>query len=56
MKHETEGDTNCYWCAQSVTKGLVQGLEDWEIRERVEIIQTTKLLRSARILRRDLEA
>ena len=38
----------------TVTKELVQGLEDLEIRERVDIIQTTALLRSARILRRDL--
>ena len=37
------------------TKGLVQGLENLEIRGRVETIQTTTLLRSARILRRVLE-
>ena len=35
----------------TVTKGLVQGLEDLEIMGRVETIQTTALLRSARILR-----
>ena len=39
----------------TVTKGLVQGLEDLEIRGRVETIQMTALLRSARILRRVLE-
>ena len=38
----------------TVTKGLVQGLQDMEIRGRVETIQTTELLRSARILRRVL--
>ena len=38
-----------------VTKGLVEGLEDLEIRRRVETILTTALLRSARILRRVLE-
>ena len=38
-----------------VTKGLIKGLEDLEIRGRVETIQTTALLRSARILRRVLE-
>ena len=38
-----------------VTKGLLKGLEDLEIRGRVETIQTTALLRSARILRRVLE-
>ena len=39
----------------TVTKGLVQGLEDLEITGRVETFQTTALLRSARILRRILE-
>ena len=39
----------------TVTKGLVHGLEELEIREREETIQTTALLRSARILRRVLE-
>ena len=39
----------------TVTKGLVQGLEDLEIREQVEIIQTIALLRSARVLRKVME-
>ena len=39
----------------TVTKGLVHGLEEMEIRRRVETIQTTSLLRSAKILRRVLE-
>ena len=39
----------------TVTKRLVQGLVDLEIRRRVETIQTTTLIRSARILRRVLE-
>ena len=39
----------------TVTKGLIEGLEDLEIRGRAETIQTTALLRSARILRRVLE-
>ena len=39
----------------TITKGLIKGLESLEIRGRVETIQTTALLRSARILRRDLE-
>ena len=38
-----------------VTKGLVKGLEELKIRGRVEIILTTALLRSTRILRRVLE-
>ena len=39
----------------TVTKGLIKGLEDLEIKGRVETIQTTALLRSVRILRRVLE-
>ena len=39
----------------AVTKGLVKGFEDLEIRGRLETIQTTALLRTARILKRVLE-
>ena len=39
----------------TVTKGLFKGLEDLEVGGRVETIQTTALLRTARILRRVLE-
>ena len=39
----------------TVTKGLLKGLEYLEIGRRVETIQTTELLRTARILRRVLE-
>ena len=38
----------------TVTKGLLKGLEDLEVGGRVETIQTTTLLRTARILRRVL--
>ena len=38
----------------TVTKGLLKALEDLEVGARVETIQTTVLLRTARILRRDL--
>ena len=38
-----------------VTKGLQEELEDLEVGGRVEIMQTTALLRTARILRRVLE-
>ena len=38
----------------TVTKGLLKGLEDLEVGGRVETIQTTALLRTARILRRVL--
>ena len=39
----------------TLTKGLLKGLEDLEVGGRVETIQTTALLRTARILRRVLE-
>ena len=39
----------------TVTKGLLKGLEDLEVAGRVETIQTTAVLRTARILRRVLE-
>ena len=39
----------------TVTEGLLKGLEDLEIRGRAEIIQTSVLLRSAKILRKVLE-
>ena len=39
----------------TVTKGLLKGLEDLEVGGRVETIQTTALLRTARKLRRVLE-
>ena len=38
----------------TVTKGLLKGLEDLEVDVRVETIQTTALLKTARILRRVL--
>ena len=39
----------------TVTKGLLKGLEDLEVSGRVETIQMTVLLKTARILRRVLE-
>ena len=39
----------------TITKGLSKGLDDLEVGGRVETIQTTALLRTARILRRVLE-
>ena len=39
----------------TVIKGLLKGLEDFEVGDRVETIQTTALLKTARILRRVLE-
>ena len=40
----------------TVPKGLLNGLENSKIRGRVETIQTTSLLRTARIMRRLLES
>ena len=39
----------------TVTKGLLKGIEDLKVCGRVETIQTTALLRTARILKRVLE-
>ena len=39
----------------TVTKGLIKGLEDLEIRGRVETIKITALLRATKILIRVLE-
>ena len=39
----------------TVTKELLMGLEDLEVDGRMEIIQTTSLLRTARIPRRVME-
>ena len=42
-------------CAfDTATKGLLKGLEDLEVGGRMETIQNTALLRTARILRRVL--
>ena len=40
---------------ETVTKGLLKGLEDLEVGGRVDTIQTRALLRTARILWRVLE-
>ena len=40
---------------RTVPKGLERELEEVEIRGRIEIIQTTALLRATRILRKVLE-
>ena len=37
----------------TVTKGLLKGLEDLEVGGRVETIQTTALLKTTRMLKRD---
>ena len=39
----------------TVTKGLLKGLEDLEVGGRVETVQTTALLKTAKVQRRVLE-
>ena len=39
----------------TVTKGLLKGLEDFEVGGRVETMETTALFRMVRILRRVME-
>ena len=54
---EQEGDhyTNRDSYFGTVTKAILKGLDDSEVGGRVETIQTTTLLGTARILRIDLE-
>ena len=54
MEHEGDNYTNCDWCF-AVTNGLLKGRDDLEVGGRVETIQTTTLMRTARTLRRVLE-
>ena len=55
MEYEGDCDTNNNFVLGTIPKGLVERLEELVIRGRVETIQTTALLRSARIMRRVLE-
>ena len=55
MKDEGVNYTNRDWGFWYSHQGLLKGLEDLEIRGRVATIQTTTLLRTAKILRRVLE-
>ena len=52
MERESDGATNCNWFTRYSHQSITGGLEELEIRARVETIQTTALLRSAWILRR----
>ena len=51
----SDGDTNNNWRTGTVPMGLEKKLAELEARGRIETIQTTALLRSARIQRSDLE-
>ena len=51
MKHAGDNYTYCDWCVCNSNLRILKGLEDFE----VETIQTTTLLRTARIVKRVLE-
>ena len=51
----TNNNNNNNGALGTITKGLLKGLEDFEVGGRVETIHMTALLRTARILRRVLE-
>ena len=55
MKHESGDYTIVIGALGTVTKELLKGLGDLEIRERVVTTHITALLRYARILRRVFE-
>ena len=55
MEHEYVVVTIVIGAFGTVTEGLLKGLEYLEVSGRVETIQTTALLKTARILRRVLE-
>ena len=54
-KYESDGNTNYNCYTWRNLQRLVKGQGDLEIRGQVETIQTTALLKSAKILRRVLE-
>ena len=54
MEHKSYGDTNCNLRARCSHQNIGIDTEGLEIKGRVETIQTTALLLSARILRRVL--
>ena len=55
MEYEDDNHTNYDGCFGYSNLKIFKGLEDLEVGGRVETIQTTALLRMARILRRVLE-
>ena len=55
VEHEGDSDTYCYWCTLNNPQRLGKGFKKLEIRGWMETIQTTALLKTARILRRALK-
>ena len=51
MEYEVDADNNNKWCLGKISKGLERRLEAFKIGRQMETIQTTALLRLARILR-----
>ena len=52
VDHEGDSGTNSSWCPWNGTKGSERILVDLEIQLRILTIQSTALLKSARIVRR----
>ena len=52
MEHEGDNYTNHDWCFWYSHQRIIKGTGGLEVGEWVEIIQTTTLLRTGRILRR----
>ena len=52
---EPKGDSSCSGAFGTILTGLEKRLGELEIKGRIEIIQTTALLRSARIFRKLLQ-
>ena len=44
MVHEGDGVTDCKWGLRTIPKGLINGLEELEIRGQAETIQTIQNL------------
>ena len=55
MEYEGDNYTNRLWSFGRMTNGLLKGPEDLSVGSLGETIQTTELLKTARILRRVLE-
>ena len=55
VEHESDDYSSCNWCSWYSHQRFKKGLEGLKMTGQVETIQTTTLLRSARIPRRVLE-
>ena len=55
IEHESDGDTICNWYSWYNHRWIATGIRKLMNQRQVQTIQTTTLLRSARILRKILE-